>query len=97
MPSKIETVAFSEPSGPHHAFVMFAGALAFAGLYVYSGLAGDASASWLLVMALGNALAGVAEALPKRRRRAAGAFRVTAILVLAGLLAAIVVAPELVV
>lgn len=97
MSSRIRAVAFSEPSGRRQAFVMFAGALVFAGLYAYSGLAGDASSSWLLVMALGNALSGVAESLPKRRRRAAGALRVTAVLVLAGLLAAMVVAPELVV
>jgi len=98
MPSTLEAIAFREPSGRRHALVMFASALAFVGLYVYAGRVGDASSSsWLLVVAAGNALSAVAESLPKRRRRAAGALRVTAILVLAGLLVAMAVAPELVV
>ncbi|WP_380680532.1 hypothetical protein [Salinigranum sp. GCM10025319] len=91
MPSRVSDVVFSEPSGCRHAIVMFAGALAFAGLYVYYGIIGE---FFLLV---GCVLSGIAESLPTERRRTAGVLRVTAILVLVGLLATVAVAPELVV
>jgi hypothetical protein len=98
MPSRITDAVFSEPSGRRHASVMFATALVFTGLYAYSGLRGDwSSAGWLLPMIAGTALSGVAESLPSNRRRAAGACRAAAILLLTGFLAATVLAPNLVV
>jgi len=95
MPSRISDTVFSEPSGRGHAAVMFAGAAVFLGLYGYAGA--DSSARWLLVMAGGNALSGIAESLPAARRRAAGAFRLAAISLLLCLLAAATFAPEFVV
>lgn len=77
---------------------MFSGSLLFVALYVYAGVLGDStSSSWLLVMAAGTGLSGVAESLPSDRRWTAGAFRVAATLVLLGLLATTVFAPEFVV
>jgi|AntRauMinimDraft_4_1070384.scaffolds.fasta_scaffold00101_6 hypothetical protein len=97
MPSRIAAVLFSDPSGRRHAAVMFAGTLAFVSLYAYGGLvAGSSGGKWLLFLAVGTALSGVAESLPDDRRVGAGILRVTAILVLASLLVALVVAPALV-
>lgn len=98
MLSKVSEVVFSEPSGRRSALIMFSGAFVFASLYVYYGILGDSSSiSWLYFMIAGNALSGIAESLPKDRRRAAGVFRVTAILVLICLLATISFAPEFIV
>jgi hypothetical protein len=98
MPSVLSDLVFSEPSGRPNALVQFAGAIAFLGLYGYSWAAGNADPSdWLLVMALGAVLAGVAESLPKDRHLAAGVLRLTAISVLLCLLVAIVLVPEFVV
>ncbi|TKX77567.1 hypothetical protein EXE53_25875 [Halorubrum sp. SD626R] len=98
MPSILSDLVFTEPSGRGNALVQFAGALAFLGLYGYSGLAGNAGSSgWLLVMALGATLAGIAESLPSHRHRTAGVLRLTAIAVLLCLLVAVVFAPEFVV
>ncbi|SMO77047.1 hypothetical protein [Halorubrum cibi] len=98
MPSVLSDLVFSEPSGRTNALVQFAGAITFLGLYAYSGVTSNAGSSdWLLVMALGAVLAGVAESLPKDRRLAAGVLRLAAILVLLCLLVAIVLAPEFVV
>ncbi len=98
MPSTVREVVFSEPSGRNHAAVMFSSALFFSSLYVYHGTAGRfSSASWLLFMVVGTALSGIAESLPKDRRRAAGLLRITAILVLLSMLAAIVFSPEFIV
>ncbi|MUW15377.1 hypothetical protein GJ633_12525 [Halorubrum sp. CBA1125] len=98
MPSVLSDLVFSEPSGRSNALVQFGGALAFLGLYGYSRAMGRADPSdWLLVMALGATLAGIAESLPNDRKRTAGTLRLTAILVLLCLLVAIVLAPEFVV
>jgi hypothetical protein len=95
MPSLLSDTLFSEPSGRGHSIVMFASALVFLGLYGY--VHADTSAAWLLVMAGGNVLSGVAESLPADRRRAAGAFRIAAVSLLLCLVIAMVVAPDLVV
>jgi uncharacterized membrane protein YfcA len=95
MPSRISEIVFSEPSGRVHSIVMFVSAIFFVGFYAYTHA--DTSAWWLLVMAAGNVLSGIAESLPADRRRAAGAFRIAAVSVLLCLLIAMVVAPELVV
>jgi peptidoglycan/LPS O-acetylase OafA/YrhL len=98
MPSRISEAVFGEPSGRRHALVMFAGAAAFAAMYAYYGVVDDsASAGWLLFMTGGSALSGIAESLPTERRRAAGALRVAAVLLLACLLVLVAVAPEVVV
>jgi hypothetical protein len=98
MPSRISEVVFGEPSGRRHAAVMFSGALVLSGLYAYAGLVGESSsARWLLVMVGSSVLSGIAESLPAERRRAAGAFRIAAILLPACLLVAIALAPGVVV
>jgi len=98
MPSTPIRFLFREPSGRPHAFVMLSGALLFLGLYVYAGVLGDSSSSsWLVVMAAGTGLSGIAESLPNDRRRTAGLLRVTAVLVLIGLLATTVFSPEFIV
>ena len=97
MPSIVSDVVFSEPSGRLNAGVMFSGALAFAGLYVYTRITGTGSVfSWHLIMLVGFTLSGIAESLPYDRRQAAGILRLTAILLLFGLLAATIFAPELI-
>mgnify|MGYP006296480973 CR=1 FL=1 len=98
MPSTPTRFLFREPSGRPHAFVMLSGALLFLVLYVYASVLGDSSSSsWLVVMAAGTGLSGIAESLPNERRRTAGILRVTAVLVLMGLLATTVFTPEFIV
>jgi peptidoglycan/LPS O-acetylase OafA/YrhL len=98
MPSAVTEALFSEPSGRRHALVTFAGVAVFTSVYVYYGVLRDsATVGWLLVMIVGSALSGIAESLPKDRRRIAGALRITAILVLLCVLALTVFAPEVVV
>lgn len=97
MPSIVDETVFSEPSGWPIAVIQLCGALFFSGLYGYVMLVENATVgSWLLLMAAGSALSGVAESLPKSRRQAAGGLRLTAILVFCCLLVAISLAPELV-
>lgn len=77
---------------------MFTGTLFFLLLYVYSTIINDSSSGgWLVFMIAGSALSGIAESLPKERRRVVGLFRVSAILVLMCLLAITVFAPETIV
>lgn len=98
MPSSLTDAVFSEPSGRPNTLVQFGGALVFSGLYVYYGLLRNGTpGSWLLVVALGSTLSGVAESLPAPRRRAAGVLRLTALLILTALLVTTLLAPELVV
>jgi hypothetical protein len=79
------------------ALVQLSAALAFSGLYVYFGIIEHSSSiSWVLFFVVGNGLAGVAESLPKTRRRAAGVVRLGAILVLTSFLAIAFLAPEFV-
>jgi hypothetical protein len=95
MPAFVSEVVCSEPSGRAHALAQFCGAFAFAGMYGYSMVVEHAVLGpFLPLMALGFALSGLAESLPADRRRAAGALRVAAILVMLGLLGAMAVAPE---
>jgi len=96
MPSSISNAVFSEPSGPRIALVHFAGSLVFAGLYVSAWVTeGTAPDNWLLAMVVGTGLAGVAEALPKRRRQIAGVLRSVAILVFLCLVVVTLVTPDL--
>lgn len=98
MLSTISEVIVREPSGRRYAVIMFAGALVYAGLYVYSEVIHDSTAaSWLVFMIVGSLLSSIAESLPKNRRREAGILRITAILVVLALLATLVVAPEFIV
>lgn len=97
MPSRVSDVLFSEPAGRRHALVMFSGALALLVIYVYYGVLGESTSTSTLFLMVGAALSGVAESLPKDRRRTAGMLRATAILVLVCLLAAVAFAPEFVV
>ncbi|WP_276271051.1 hypothetical protein [Haloarcula litorea] len=96
MPSVVADTLFSEPSGRPNSLAQFASALAFTGIYVWSASNGSPQ-PWLLVMVFGATLAGVAESLPKARRRTAGVLRLVALLSLCCLVAAIVLVPELVV
>jgi hypothetical protein len=96
MPSKIKEIVFSEPSGGINAFVMFAGSLTMVSIYVYFDILRDGSSISSLIMAVGFTLSGLAESLPTERRQLAGGLRVTAILVLTGLLGLTVFAPEII-
>lgn len=91
MPSKIKDVVFSEPSGRAQAFVMFAASFMMISIY-YDVLRGVSSIN-SLVMAVGFALSGLAESLPSEHRQLVAGLRVTAILLLTGLLVFIMFAP----
>ena len=80
------TGLFSEPSGWAAARIHLVSAVAFFGIYAYFELRHDSGLASVLVVGIAAALSGVAEFLPKHRRRTAGALRVTAIGILAILL-----------
>lgn len=96
MPSKISDFLMSEPSGRPAAAVMFSGALLFVGMYVYFGVFGGSSTTYELFLAGSFALSGTAESLPKDRRRTAGVFRVTAILIPLSMITIIIIEPEII-
>lgn len=85
----VSEVLFNEPQGRSLALLQFGMSLSFLCMFAYAwsvGSAGDTR--WLLLLVGGTALAGIAEALPKTRRQAAGVFRTAGILVLLGLVTA---------
>ncbi|WP_435358311.1 hypothetical protein [Haloarchaeobius sp. DFWS5] len=96
MRSKIKDVVYSEPAGRLTAFGMLAGSLVLASTYIYYDLLHDVSSIHLLVMAVGFALSGFAEAISTERRQVAGGLRVTAILLLLGLLSLTIFAPDVI-
>ncbi|WP_126662055.1 hypothetical protein [Haloterrigena salifodinae] len=78
---------FSEPSGWGAARISLGSSLAFFGLYAYFELLYDSGSLPLLVMGAAMGLSGIAELLPKNRRRSAIVLRVTAIAILVALIA----------
>ena len=95
MPSIIDQTVFSEPSGRAVGLIQLCGALLLAGQQGYYVIVEGATPFYaVLFLIAGMALSGIAESLPKPRRRAAGVLRLTAILVLACFLAIIFLAPE---
>lgn len=94
MPSKIKDVVFSEPSGRAQAFVMFVASFTMVSIYIYYDVLRGVSSINSLVMAVGFALSGLAESLPSEHRQLVAGLRVTAILLLTGLLVFIMFAPE---
>ncbi|WP_324758381.1 hypothetical protein [Haloarcula montana] len=97
MPSTVNDVLFSEPSGRPNSLVQFAGAFAFLVIYLYFYVyLGGTSGTWVLAMALGAVLSGTAESLPIHRRKIAGTLRVASILTFVCLIAAIVLSPGIV-
>lgn len=93
MSSKINDVVFSEPGGRLNAFVLFGNSLLMVSIYVYYDVRRGGAPLITLIMAVGFALSGAAEFLPAERRQLAGALRVTAILLLIGLLGLTIVTP----
>lgn len=96
MYTRIREFVFSEPAGRPNALVMFSGSLVFLSIYVYYDILRDSPSVFALVMAVGFAMSGIAESLPEERRRAAGGLRVTAVLLLLGLVALTIFTPELI-
>jgi len=95
MPSIIDETVFGEPSRGL-AVVYLCGALLLAGQQGYYVIVEGATPSYAgLLLSAGMALSGIAESLPKPRRRAAGVLRLTALVVLMSLLVMLLVTPEL--
>ena len=95
MPSIIDETVFSEPSRGV-GLVFLCGALLLAGQQAYYVIVEGATPFYAsLFLIAGMALSGIAESLPKPRRRAAGVLRLTAIAVLVSLLVIGFVTPEL--
>jgi hypothetical protein len=82
MPSIVDETVFGEPArGP--GLVFLCGALLLAGQQAYYVVVEGATPFYAVPFVIaGMALSGIAESLPKSRRRAAGALRLTAIAVL---------------
>lgn len=96
MPSILDRTLFHEPSGLPTALALFAGSLLLLSIYVYYWSLGASPSVTAPAIAVGFALSGVAESLPKRRRRIAGVFRVASLTLLLGLLTMTTFAPEVV-
>jgi uncharacterized membrane protein len=97
MPSLIDQTLFSEPSGRPLGLVFLCGALLMAGQQGYYVIVEGATPFYAtLFMSIGMALSGIAESLPKPRRREAGVLRLTAITVLVSLLVILFFAPDLI-
>ena len=95
MTSYVSDVLFNEPQGRPNSLVQFGASLVFLCIFLYGWSVGEAGGvPWVLFFVVGTALSGIAESLPKTRRRAAGLLRLTAILVLVCLLVIIFLAPE---
>ena len=95
MPSMMDETVFGEPSRGL-GLVFLCGALLIAGQQAYYViLKGATPYSAVLFISAGMALSGIAESLPRSRRRASGALRLTAIAVLVSLLVIGFVTPEL--
>ncbi|WP_254761916.1 hypothetical protein [Natrinema marinum] len=77
---------FSEPSGWETARVSLLSAVAFFGIYAYFEVLYNSGLASTLVIGAAAALSGIAEFVPKDRRRVAGALRVTAIGILVALM-----------
>ena len=92
----VSDVLFNEPQGRPSSLIQFGLSVSFSCVFVYAWSVGEAGAvvPWVLFFILGAALSGIAESLPKTRRRAAGLLRLTAILVFACFLATMFLAPE---
>ena len=97
MLSRLSAFVFSEPSGRRIALLQLVGSLVFVSIYVYYGVLGGNTALSSLAIGVGFAVSALAESLPADRRRAAGGLRLTASLILVGLLALTAVTPEFVV
>ncbi|QCS41790.1 hypothetical protein [Natrinema versiforme] len=95
MPSIINEIVFSEPSGRFFGVVQLCGAFVLFSAYgYYAVVANSLPGSGALFIGVGAALSGVAESLPNNRRRAAGVLRLTAFVVLGSLFATMAFAPE---
>jgi uncharacterized membrane protein len=95
MPSIIDQTLFSEPSGRPLGLVFLCGALLLAGQQGYYVILEGATPFYsTLFMSVGMALSGIAESLPKSRRREAGVLRLTAITVLMSLLVILFLTPD---
>jgi hypothetical protein len=95
MPSIIDETVFGDPSRGL-ALVYLCGALLLAGQQGYYVIVEGATPFFAgLLLSAGMALSGIAESLPKPRRRAAGVLRLTALVVLVSMLVMLLVTPEL--
>ncbi|PCR90301.1 hypothetical protein [Natrinema ejinorense] len=95
MPSIIDKTVFGEPSRGL-ALVYLCGALLLAGQQGYYVIVEGATPFYAgLFLIAGMALSGIAESLPKPRRRAAGVLRLTALVVLVSMFVIMIVTPEL--
>jgi len=96
MPSIIDETVFGEPSRGV-GLVFLCGALLMAGQQGYYVIVEGATPFYAgLFVVAGMALSGIAESLPKPRRRAAGVLRLTALVVLVSMLVIMIVTPELI-
>ncbi|KTG08093.1 hypothetical protein AUR64_00505 [Haloprofundus marisrubri] len=95
--SLLDSALFSEPSGGLNASVQFVAALLFTGMYVYFDVLLGSPSSHLLFLATAAGLSGLAESLPKERRRTAGVLRIAGISVALALIVLVWVAPEFVI
>jgi hypothetical protein len=94
MPSIMDRIVFHEPSGLPNALALFVMSLIFLSIYVYYWFLGSPPSVAAIFISVGFALSGVAESLPKHRRRTVGVFRVVSMIVFVSLLVIAIFAPR---
>jgi hypothetical protein len=95
----IGDVLFNEPQGRPNSLIQLGASFSFSCVFAYAWSVGEPGAvvPWVVFFIVGTALSGIAESLPKPRRRAAGLLRLTAVIVLGCFLAVMFLAPEYIV
>ena len=96
MPSTIDELVFSEPSGRVHAIVPLVGSLALLSMYLYYEIRHTGSFNGLLILGVGFGLHGVVNLLPPTRQYIAGILRIIVVIMMIGLFVLAVLAPEVV-
>lgn len=91
MREKLKEVIFAEPDGLTKGLVLFIFSLPFFSIYLYFGVSFGS-----FITAVAFVIGGLAELLPKNYGHMAGVLRIAALVLLLGLLATPLVAPEII-
>ena len=96
MPSTIDELVFSEPTGRVNAIVPLFGSLVILSMYLYYEIRHGGSFNSLLILGIGFGLHGVANLLPPTRQYIAGVLRIIVVIMMIGLLILDILVPGVV-
>jgi len=96
MPSTINELVFSEPSGRNNAIVPLFGSLALLSMYLYYEIRHGGPFNGLLILGIAFGLHGVVNLLPPTRQYIAGVLRIIVVFMIIGLFILAILAPGVV-